>query len=384
MQIILIRSDLARPPDRPPSLVARCGAVWMWPGIPLTKRRGDAIVPLPAETIRSWLVLLHGPEAVHSAAVVQIASAAEYLSRGEEAAAQRALDRARLSHLSPEGAVVMGAVARAFNISPLGLPILSRNPLWPRDYCLRIAGVFDACRDEAEWFERAGWDPDKHPRWPEGAPDSQGGRFREAGGGTATPKVSAPKAAPAPERPGIGHNGGPALFDDAPEVPPDDPGPSSRWQTLKRIARWLGPKLATLAAEDAAGGGAIGILLDAAQIALWVRDYYPYLAAYNDPPKTLAELNDEAQGPRRTGYDIHHIVWQTDGAKDGIPVEILQSRENLVSIPTFRHWELNRWFQKSNQKYNNTSPRDYLRDKDYNERRAVGLHGLRDVGVLKK
>jgi len=48
---------------------------------------------------------------------------------------------------------------------------------------------------------KADWNPDLHPRWPAGAPDSQGGQF-------------APKGGPAA---GIGHNKGPAL-DPEPEA----------------------------------------------------------------------------------------------------------------------------------------------------------------------
>ena len=44
---------------------------------------------------------------------------------------------------------------------------------------------------------KADWDPNEHPRWPAGAPDSQGGQF-------------APKGTSASD-PGIGHNEGPPL-----------------------------------------------------------------------------------------------------------------------------------------------------------------------------
>jgi hypothetical protein len=141
--------------------------------------------------------------------------------------------------------------------------------------------------------------------------------------------------------------------------------------------------VAILAEEDAAGGGAIGLILDGAQIASWVYDYYPYLKAYTDPPKSLGELQAAAQGPSRKGYDVHHIVWQTPGAKFGISQDVLQSGDNLVSIPTLRHWELNSWYNKENPDYGGRTPLDYLRDKDYAERRRVGLQGLREIGVLK-
>lgn len=64
--------------------------------------------------------------------------------------------------------------------------------------------------------------------------------------------------------------------------------------------------------------------------------------------------------------------------------DVLQSGDNLVSISTLRHWELNSWFQTPNDTYGGQTPRDYLRDKDYAERTQVGLEGLREIGVLKR
>lgn len=196
--------------------------------------------------------------------------------------------------------------------------------------------------------------------------------------------VSATPARPTtPEHGGIGHNGGPPLFDDAPPVPPEDPGQSERWQIIKRVARWTATRIGILAGEDVAGGGVVGLLIDGAQIGIWIHDYLPYLEAYNDPPRTLAELQAAARGPSRPGYDVHHVVWQTDGAKDGMTDDVLQSGDNLVSISTLRHWELNSWFQRENETYGGRTPRDYLRDKGFAERTRVGLEGLRQIGVLK-
>lgn len=56
--------------------------------------------------------------------------------------------------------------------------------------------------------------------------------------------------------------------------------------------------------------------------------------------------------------------------------------ENLVRIPTLKHWELNRWFEKPNQAYDGLTPREYVKGKDREARLEVGLEGLRAVGVL--
>jgi hypothetical protein len=87
-------------------------------------------------------------------------------------------------------------------------------------------------------------------------------------------------------------------------------------------------------------------------------------------------------------YDVHHIVEQASGRSGEIPTDLIDSDENLVSIPTLRHWQLNSWYQTPNGNFldangNPMTPRDYLKGQGYDERRRVGLMGLRAVGVLK-
>lgn len=66
--------------------------------------------------------------------------------------------------------------------------------------------------------------------------------------------------------------------------------------------------------------------------------YYKYIATYQDPPKTLAELKQNS-GP---GYDLHHIVEQWS-EKDGIPRGKIDAPDNVVPIPTLKHWQINSW-----------------------------------------
>ena len=65
-------------------------------------------------------------------------------------------------------------------------------------------------------------------------------------------------------------------------------------------------------------------------------------------------------------------VWQVDGP------------ENLVRIPTLKHWEITGWYNEGNEAFGDMSPRDYLRGKDWNTRRRVGLYALTKFGVLKR
>jgi hypothetical protein len=48
-----------------------------------------------------------------------------------------------------------------------------------------------------------------------------------------------------------------------------------------------------------------------------------------------------------------------------------------------RHWDLNRWYETPSREFGDQTPRQYLADKSWEERRRVGLQGLIEVGVLK-
>ena len=84
------------------------------------------------------------------------------------------------------------------------------------------------------------------------------------------------------------------------------------------------------------------------------------------------------------GYDIHHIVEQTQAANDGFPKEVINSPQNLVRIPRLRHQEINAWYQTGNKDFGGLSPRQYLSGRNWAVRRAVGLEALRKFGVLER
>jgi len=73
----------------------------------------------------------------------------------------------------------------------------------------------------------------------------------------------------------------------------------------------------------------------------------------------------------------------TPGRQSGYPESMIESPANRVRISTLKHWEINGWYSIKNKDYGNISPRDYLRDKGWEERYKVGLDALRRAGVLK-
>ena len=95
----------------------------------------------------------------------------------------------------------------------------------------------------------------------------------------------------------------------------------------------------------------------------------------------MEELLDAVKNPQ-PGYNIHHIVEQTPAAKDGFPWNLIDSPDNLVLIPTLKHWQITAWYQTKNPNYRDMSPRDYLRGKRWDERRRVGIDALVRFGVL--
>jgi hypothetical protein len=77
------------------------------------------------------------------------------------------------------------------------------------------------------------------------------------------------------------------------------------------------------------------------------------------------------------------MIEQTPGRRDGYPETWINSPENTVRIPRFKHWEINRWYSKGNDEFGGISPIAYLRGKTWEERYEMGLRALRAAGVLK-
>jgi hypothetical protein len=117
------------------------------------------------------------------------------------------------------------------------------------------------------------------------------------------------------------------------------------------------------------------------EYAPWLYAHEAEIRAYQDPPKTLEELQQDAN-ERRPGYDIHHLVEQTPAAQEGYPKSMIDAPENLVRIPRLKHWELNGWYQTPDEDFDDLTPRQYLRGRTWDERVKLGLRALTKFGVL--
>ncbi|WP_020177069.1 hypothetical protein [Methyloferula stellata] len=168
--------------ERSRTLVAQDGAIWIWPGILLTLKRGGGgeIVPVSDEVMRFWITRLHGPEALYKDIPSAMFRASSLLTQGNAAKAQDALDRLGLFALSRDGAGLMKAVAGELVVDALNLPIHDGPRTWDaRDIAQHIVFFKEALLASRPLAKGAipVFDPAKHPRWPAGAADSQGGWF---------------------------------------------------------------------------------------------------------------------------------------------------------------------------------------------------------------
>ncbi|MFH1558504.1 MAG: hypothetical protein ABII76_27195 [Pseudomonadota bacterium] len=146
---------------------------------------------------------------------------------------------------------------------------------------------------------------------------------------------------------------------------------------MKRAAGWL------LRAVRAGANLHAKLFIGVLEGARWVIDVYsPYIMAYLEPPKTLAELQAAVKTPT-AGTDVHHIVEQTAAAEAGFPPEMIEGPENLVRISRLKHWEISGWYQRANDEYEGLSPRGFLKDKSWAERQRVGLKALVKHVILK-
>jgi hypothetical protein len=255
-----------------------------------------------------------------------------------------------------------------------------------RDIAIHLP-LFKRHIEAARLLAKAGpWDSSKHPRWPAGAPESQGGRFAPAGSSgswvaslpdtdkppTELPQIEVPAVPP----PGIGHNQGPPL-EEPPEIPPTPLSDSARNAFAKLAVRWILQALGLGAAPE------LETFLLLLQASAWIAEQcYPYIAAYFTPPETLQELQQDAQTPMK-GYDIHHFVESSQAAAEGVPKSIWDGPENKVRVPTLKHWQITGWYMTPNENYDGLSPRNYLRGKSWDEKVRVGRDALIYFGVLK-
>jgi hypothetical protein len=203
------------------------------------------------------------------------------------------------------------------------------------------------------------------PRVPAGSPDA--GQWTSGGGGSGgeADQGSQDGAGSEDDSSATEERRSASEGDKPPEIPRERPATTKeRTSAVKSIAR--------------SPIGRVGLILE---VASWAKEYAPVIWSYFDSPRSLEELQRNVGDPA-PGYDIHHIVEQTSAEQDGFSRSQIDAPENLVRVPRLRHWEINSWYQTSNQDYGWLTPRDYLRGRSWDERTQVGLRALTITGVL--
>jgi hypothetical protein len=206
-------------------------------------------------------------------------------------------------------------------LAEIGLALVGQPALAGRAAAEALAKMADALRagvdprlltmtlEIASPVEKANPDDPKHPGWPKGAPNSQGGRFR------------------------------PKTPDDDPNGPPEE-RPNSRRRMTNATAEAIKLAIRSLLADaESAPNPYVRLAVLLAEVGL---EAYPCAKSYFDGPKSLEELQAAAQSPSEVGYEDHHIVEQATANPDGSEDVLMGAPENLARIPTMKHWELNR------------------------------------------
>jgi hypothetical protein len=246
-----------------------------------------------------------------------------------------------------------------------------------------IVGIGFAPRDAGWWKGES--DEDKHPHWPAGAPDSQGGEFR--------PKDGDPSGAN------------------------DEQKARLKAQVARRAAReairikiMAALRMAALAVTNIIPG--VGEADDALIVADAIRtlaelhgletETAAALAFVAHAPYSLDELRVTSDyetfssarafakdvqvkrfGPAGDGYQYHHIVGQGGDNGENIPAEELHNTENMISIPTLVHEAIT---AKMNENYGDTgmTVREWLQTQPYEVQRAKGIEIMRDLGIVRQ
>ena len=173
-----------------------------------------------------------------------------------------------------------------------------------------------------------------------------------------------------------------------PEIPDEQPATTQQINTvLRNLATWLSLARAMLGVAYELDPE-VALVLAAIEATIWLADYAPKVWSYLDAPQTLADLQNAATRPAPPGYELHHIVEAQKRSEDAESnarrfSDRIDSRENLVRVPYWKHIEISSWYSRSHREYGGLTLRTYLRGKSWQEQYDIGLEVLRRHGVLK-
>jgi hypothetical protein len=162
-----------------------------------------------------------------------------------------------------------------------------------------------------------------------------------------------------------------------PILPPEAPSDS---KTLYDLGREISDALRS--AKERGDADAFAAIGKVAGDASYLSREYPKIIADLDPPKSYEDLKAASDEPTRLGYQNHHIVGQGDYNKD-IDKSLIESDDNIVRIPEYKHIEINAYYQKPNNITGGVSPREYYKGKSFEEQLRFGKYVLWLYGVME-
>ena len=206
----------------------------------------------------------------------------------------------------------MRAVAGSLGIGPLDLPWSDGPRLWRAQVIPAHLPLFKDYAPVAGLLAKAGaWDESKHPRWPAGSPDHQGGRFNHGEGGAVSEGRSVSS-----------DNGGSGEL--PLEIPKERPPTRlGRQAVVRGAANWL---------AKATRGRAFALIWAFALVLEaipWIGDEIANIWSSLVGPKSLEELQRAVSEPK-DGYQIHHIVEQPPVRNENLPDELIDGADNNV------------------------------------------------------
>jgi hypothetical protein len=279
-----------------------------------------------------------------------------------------------IAHHMNSGDLARAAIATGY----LSLPVLSKAQ------CTSAQDI-DA-------LLKASPDDPKHPGWPAGAPEGQGGQFRPK---DVTVGLTAADKAENMKRLAQRKTFRTVLV---------------RALLSKRGLRLLGENLATVLTEEIPGVDALATAATLADdvsfmesVAADVRDSKAAMGFLEKGPADLQDPMVPAEspqgfasydafkkvdlekqfGPAGDGLDYHHIVEQ--GPNEGVfPAPELQSTENIVKIPRLLHEDINSYYI-SKTEFDGVflTSRQYLSGNSFSFQRSFGICAMQRRGLLK-
>jgi hypothetical protein len=209
---------------------------------------------------------LHGPDALYKEILRAVDRAAQCLKANDDIGAQHELDALGLTELSLDGEAMMRAVADDLGIKALDLPLRASMRTWNARDIARLLPIFKKHRDAARSLAKGfvifnPWDAEDHPRWPAGAPASQGGEFAPAGESEAVVVPVADRESRA--KPSVAANPGvPVVLPDGSKISDENSptgymmSPVADLSPVAAAGRKVGAQFQDLAADPEGGGGA--------------------------------------------------------------------------------------------------------------------------------